>query len=194
LGPNRAPHHGQRYCAGGRAGGVLQAGRAVAGDWGKRTTSRARRGRPRQGPFAAIFARRLMESCKPMASRPAPRCSRISGWLQRAEDKGAQGARSPNFPKWALEYLRLRCTAAQRQNGCVGQSQQWTRLPTACFPVMGPQTTPTSAGPCFLQDSMHGDSYPCCRQSIRLCLPAYSSKALTDIKIAGELLRALSRW
>jgi hypothetical protein len=135
-----------------------------------------------------------MESCKPMASRPASRCSRISGWLQRAEDKGAQGARSPNFPKWALEYLRLRCTAAQRQNGCVGQSQQWTRLPTAFFPVMGPQTTPTSAGPCFLQDSMHGDSYPCCRQSIRLCLPAYSSKALTDIKIAGELLRALSRW
>jgi hypothetical protein len=115
-----------------------------------------------------------MESCKPMASRPGPRCSRISVWLQRADDKGAQGARSP---KWALEYLRLRCTAAQRQNGCVGQSQQWTRLPTAFFPVMGPQTTPTSAGPCFLQDSMHGDSYPCCRQSIRLCLPAYSSKS-----------------
>ncbi len=38
---------------------------------------------------------------------------------------------------------------------------------------------------------MHGDSYPCCRQSIRLCLPAYPSKALTDIKIAAELLRAL---
>jgi hypothetical protein len=64
---------------------------------------------------------------------------------------------------------------------------QWAFGCRRLLPRQAPPATLTIAGPCFLQDNMHGDSYPCCRQSIRLCLPAYSSKALTDVEIAAKL-------
>ncbi len=124
-----------------RAGGELQAGRAVAGDW-RRSTSRARGDMPGHGAIRAIFARRLMESCKPMPNRPAPdgRASLISGreaaWLSLAQHEG-RPVQSGHPPK-ALQHGSLAL-----QSSISGYVARWlrgtmARLPTAFFPVKDP--------------------------------------------------------
>jgi hypothetical protein len=179
MGPNRDPHPGQSYCVGGPA-----RGREICG--------------PRLGgvvdivdqmamALRAIFARRLMESCKPMPNRPAPECSTPSDLRQGRRPAAGRIGRCPKVGRalrhGSLAHSSISGYVAKWLRGIMGTMAS---AADGLLPRHGPPATPRIAGPCFLQDSMHGDSYPCCRPSIRLCLPAYSSKAPTDVEIAAS--------
>ena len=131
-----------KYCAGASAGGELEAGRAVACDWG-RSKSWARGG---TWGLRAIFARRLMESCKPMPNRPAPdaRASLISGreaaWLQHAQDESKVGTRPAKACSMVASPTRV--SPATLQPWLRGTMATMARLPTAFFPVKAPLPRP----------------------------------------------------
>jgi hypothetical protein len=122
------------------------------------------------------------------AQPPRPRMLSTSDLRQGSRPAAGCIGRCPKVGR-ALRHDSL---AHSSISGYVAKVAAWDNGTMASaadvpFPVMEPPATPRIAGPCFLQDSMHGDSYPCCRPSIRLCLPAYSSKALTDVEIAAPL-------
>jgi hypothetical protein len=105
---------------------------------------------------------------RPLAAQHALICGRGAARMQTAQDDCKSGREpcsvvaSPAHSRFLRLRLRLRCTSAY-----VGRCAQWAPQRASAadglLPRHGPPATPTIAGPCFLQDSMHGDSYPCCR-------------------------------
>lgn len=151
-------------------GGERGAGRAAASHWG-RSTSRGE-GTGRGSYFREAPHGPWMESCSKHAQPPRPRTPAYAEssnwhagqerpWLDdpQSRQEALQTAASlstSDYHPWLLSSTPSAITA---WIGC-------RRL----FPVseLVPSRASTAAGPCFLQDNMHGDSYPCCCQSIRL--------------------------